>query len=160
MKRMKRTMRWTIAMAVATALGAAHGGAQSPVQSPTEMAAETEAAASTLHDRPDRWADAATLYVAAAGLRDNGDPWVQKDLFLAANLSLESGDVAGAINALESAGSRALANGDRLLGREMFANAALVARRAGLGREYRRLRSRTNEAAAPEASDLAFRTPR
>ncbi len=53
----------------------------------------------------------------------------------------------GAIAALESAGSRALASGDVVQAADMFADAARVAKKAGLRIEQRRLSSRVGELA-------------
>jgi hypothetical protein len=103
------------------------------------MAAHIEAEASKLHNQSHQWADAADLYVAAAQLRADDDPQAQEDLFVAANLFNTIGDVTGAIAALESAGSRAEANGDIVRAVEMFAVASSVAQEAGLKSEYRRL---------------------
>jgi hypothetical protein len=89
-----------------------------------------------------RWADAASLYVAAAQLRQREDPQARQDLFMAANLWYQVGDRAGAVAALESAGSRALSAGDSVFATEMFANAASIAQEAGLVEQERTLRSR------------------
>ena len=58
----------------------------------------------------------------------------------------------GAIAALESAGSRALASGDVVRAAEIFADAAWVARKAELRIDQRRLGSRVSELA--ESSEL------
>jgi len=144
---MRTTMRWTGALWVVAVLSAAPSEGQDPVLSGEQIAVELEAQAQSLHDRADRWGDAATLYLAAARLRDGGDPQAQKNLFVAANLLLEGRNVGAAIDALETAGSRALASGDTQLARERFADAALVAQRAGLSREHQRLSYRTAEVA-------------
>jgi hypothetical protein len=106
------------------------------------VAAEVEAAAAALHDRADQWAEAAVLYTTAAGLRPDGDPQVQRDLLLAANLSQTIGDLDGAQRILETAGDRALADDDGELAAEMYAAAAAVAGRAGRAIEQRRLSRR------------------
>ena len=149
---MKTTMRWALAATALAALFAQQAEAQDRVLTGEQIAVEMEAAAATLHDRAERWGDAATLYLAAAELRDQGDVQAQKNFFVAANLLLETGDVKGAIAALESAGSRALAAGDGELARERFVDAALVAQRAGLSREHERLSYRTTEAATVTSS--------
>jgi tetratricopeptide (TPR) repeat protein len=146
------TKGWAVAtLALGVALFAAAGvGAQA--LSSSDQAAAFEAEAARLHDQADRWADAASLYKAAADLRQHEDPQARQDLFLAANLLYQVGDMTGAIDALESAASRALAGGDPVFAQQMFANAASVANKAGLTNEERRLKAR--------ASDLASRSSR
>ncbi len=61
---------------------------------------------------------------------------------LAAHLSYETGDKKGAMAALESAGSRALASGDIARAADIFADAAWVAKAAGLRIDQRRLSRR------------------
>ena len=116
-----------------------------------QRAAILEAEAGRLGDHPTRWADAASLYVAAAQLRQREDPQARQDLFLAANLFYQLGDKAGAVAALDAAGSRALSGGDSVFATEMFANAANIAREAGLVNQERRLRSRVADLAGPSA---------
>lgn len=141
-------MGWVVGALVGVAVAGAPVQAQSAVPSGAELAAELEAEATRLHAMPGRWADAASLYVAAAQLRQHEDPQARQDLFLAANLYYQAGDKSAAMSALESAGTRAVASGDPALAAQMFANAALVAEEVGLTNEGRRLRSR--------ASDLAY----
>jgi hypothetical protein len=107
-----------------------------------ERAAQLEAEAARLQVLANRWADAASLYVAAAELRQREDPQARQNLFLAANLWYQVGDQPGAVAALESAGSRALSAGDSVFATEMFANAASIAQEAGLVEQERTLRSR------------------
>lgn len=125
--------------------------AHSQVSPTSAMAADLEAAASGLHGQPDRWADAARLYVVAADLRQHEDPEARRDLLTAASLFYETGDNAGALAALEAAGVRALAGGSVAEARRMFARAAWVARDAGLTAHERRLTDR--------ASDMADASP-
>ena len=67
---------------------------------------------------------------------------------LYSNDTNETGDAAGAITALESAGSRALANGDVVgAAAGIFADAAWVANKAGLRADQRRLSSRVAQLA-------------
>jgi len=118
-------------------------GAQTPdVVVDPERATQLEAEAARLHVLANRWAEAASLYVAAAQLRQREDPQARQNLFLAANLRYQVGDRAGAVAALESAGSRALSAGDSVFATEMFANAASIAQEAGLVEQERTLRSR------------------
>lgn len=112
-----------------------------------ERAALLEAEAARLHQFPNRWADAASLYRAAADLRQREDPQARQDLFVAANLSYQLGDRPAAVTALESAGSRALSAGDSVFATEMFANAAGIAKEAGMVEHERRLRSRVADLA-------------
>ena len=112
-----------------------------------ERAAQLEAEAARLHQFPNRWADAASLYRAAADLRQREDPQARQDLFMAANLSYQLGDRPAAVTALEAAGSRALSAGDSTFATEMFANAASIAQEAGLVAQERRLRSRVADLA-------------
>lgn len=144
---MKTMTRWTLLLSVALTWPGGRGDAQVGAPAPEQIATGIEASAATLHDVPDRWNEAATLYVAAAEIRAAGDPRAQKDLFAAANLFVQIGSVGRAIGALEAAGARALASGDADLARERFADAALVAQRAGLSREHQRLSYRTTEVA-------------
>ena len=138
----KTTIGWVVA---ATVVFAAPPEAQSQESRSARMAAHLEAEASKLHDQSHHWADAANLYMAAAQLRADEDPQAQKDLFGAANLFNTIGDRAGAISALESAGSRAVASGDVVLAAETFAVAALVAQEAGLRTDQRRLSQKSAE---------------
>jgi hypothetical protein len=131
---------WTLALGMALMAPLA---AQTPaVTVDPERAAQLEAEAARLQVLANRWADAASLYVAAAQLRQREDPQARQDLFLAANLSYQVGDHAGAVAALESAGSRALSAGDSVFATEMFANAASIAQEAGLVEQERTLRTR------------------
>ena len=118
---------------------------QSQASTGAHMAAHIEAEASKLHDQSDQWADAADLYVAAAQLREDDDPQGQTDLFIAANLRNAIGDAAGAIAALESAGSRAAASGDYGQALAMCVDGASVARKAGLRSDKRRLDNKSAE---------------
>ena len=150
MKRVR--MVGVVIVAVLLALAFAKpSDAHSQVPHTSEMAADLEAAASVLLGQPDRWADAARLYVVAAGLRQREDPEARRDLFTAASLYYQTGDDVEAIAALESAGARALAGGDVVEARRMFARAAWVARDAGLTTHERRLTDR--------ASDMADASP-
>ena len=143
-------VRISLALAVVTTLLAPpHAGAQT-VADP-ERAAALEMEAARLHEDPNRWAEAASLYVAAAQLRQREDPLARQDLFLAANLSYQLGDRVGAVSALDSAGSRALSAGDSVFAREMFANAANIAQEAGLVERERTLRSRVANLAGASA---------
>lgn len=119
--------------------------AHSQVAPTSDMAADLEAAASVLHGQPDRWADAARLYLVAADLRQQEDPEARRDLFRAASLYYQMGDNAGAIAALESAGARALSAGYAVEARRMFVGAAWVARDAGLIQQVRRLTDRATD---------------
>jgi hypothetical protein len=86
MKTMKRVkMVGVVVIGVLLALALARPMEASPQVTPTsEMAADLEAAARDLHDRPERWSDAARLYAVAADLRQQEDPEARKDLFKAA----------------------------------------------------------------------------
>jgi hypothetical protein len=141
------TMRgWTkglVAAAIVTsAATAVPAGAQSAPISGTELAVELEREAARLQMTSEGWADAASLYVAAAGHRQHEDPQARQDLFMAANLYHQVGDLASAISALESAGVRALSAGDSVLAAQMFGNAAQIAAEAGMTNDERRLRVR------------------
>jgi hypothetical protein len=125
---------------------------QEPVETGNEMAVRVEAMAATLHDHADRWGHAAALYQAAAELRTEDDAKAQKDLFAAAQLYLETGSVGRSIDMLELAATRALDSGDPELAWERFADAALVARHAGLTGEHRRLSYRLAELARAAAT--------
>jgi tetratricopeptide (TPR) repeat protein len=146
--RRTRMLGWSVAT---LALGAAltvPAGLWGQVSADPETAAALEAEAARLHDQKDHWADAASLYKAAADLRQHEDPVARQDLFLAANLLYQAGDMSGAMTALEAAGRRALSSGDSVLAAQMFANAALVANQAGLTNDERRLRMRATELAS------------
>ena len=75
-----------------------------------------------------------------------------EDLLIVANLKYGTGDTKGAMAALESAGSRALGSGDAVRAADMFADAAWVAKKAGLRIDQRRLSSRVGELA--DSSEL------
>jgi len=145
---MRTTMGWVGTAIVAATLVATPVDAQTAPIAGEELAAEFEAEAQRLQMTSEGWADAASLYVAAAQLRQHEDPQARQDLFLAANLYYQVGDKSAAMTALESSGTRALASGDSVLAAQMFANAAVLAEEAGLRNEQRRLRTR--------AADLAY----
>lgn len=145
-----RRVRMLGVVIIATALAMAFARpmeASPQVPATSEMAEDLEAAAANFHDRPERWADAARLYVVAADLRQREDPEARKDLFKAASLYYQTGDMAGAVSALEAAAARALAGGDPAEARRMFARAAWVARDAGLTADRRRLTDRASRVA-------------
>ena len=146
MKGAKRVGGVVTAVAAAASV-AAPVEAQSEPSSGTELAVALEAEAARLQRTSDGWVDAASLYVAAAGHRQHEDPQARQDLFLAANLYHQVGDVQAAMAALESAGVRALAAGDSLFAVQMFANAADIADGAGMTNEERRLRARATNVA-------------
>ena len=132
----KMMMGWVVA---ATAAMAVPSVGSSQATTGARMAAHIEAEAAKLNNQSHQWTDAANLYLAAAQLRADDDPQAQEDLFVAANLFNTIGNPAGAIAALESAGTRAEASGDIVRAVEMFAVASSVAQEAGLKSEYRRL---------------------
>jgi len=132
----------TTAAIVTSAVAAAPAGAQTEPISGTDLAIELEREAARLQMTSEGWADAASLYVAAAGHRQHEDPQARQNLFLAANLYHQVGDLASAISALESAGVRALSSGDSVLAAQMFGNAAQIAGEAGMRNDERRLRVR------------------
>ena len=133
----KTMMGWGVTTLALTAVLAVPSDGQSQASPGTQMAVELESEASRLHDQPDRWAYAADLYLAAVQLREEGDPQAQENLLIAANLSFDTGDAVGAIAALESAASRALASGDIVRAAGIFTDAAWVASKAGLRIEQR-----------------------
>ncbi len=144
--RMRRVV-WALGLAVALVAPVdARSQSADPVQ-----AAQLEAEAARLHEQPARWADAASLYLSAAALRQHEDPQARQDLFLAANLQYQLGDLPAAVAALESAGTRGLSGGDSVFAAQMFANAAAIAEEAGLGDHERRLRSRVADLATAAA---------
>jgi hypothetical protein len=143
-----KTMGWVVTAVAGMTVAATPANAQSEPISGTDLAVQLEAEAARLQQTSDGWADAASLYVAAAGHRQHEDPRARQNLFTAANLYHQVGDMSAAMSALESAGTRALASGDSVLAVQMFANAALVAEEAGMRNDERRLRSR--------AADLAY----
>ncbi len=138
----KMMLGWVVITLAVTAVLAVPSNGQSQSSRGTQRAAELESEASTLHDQPQQWAYAADLYLAAVQLRAEEDPQAQENLLLAANLRFGTGDTAGAIAAFESAGSRALANGDVVRAAGFFTDAAWVAKKAGLRIDLRRLGSR------------------
>ena len=151
-------MGWVGSAIVAAALAGAPLEAQSELISGAELAARLEAEAARLQRSAEGWADAASLYVAAAGHRQHEDPQARQDLFLAANLYHQVGDMPAAMAALESAGVRALAAGDSVLAVQLFANAAQIADEAGLRNEERRLRTRASDVASTRLPDTPTRS--
>ncbi len=143
----KTMMGWVVTTLVVAAVLSVPSDVQSQSSPGALKAAELESEASSFHNQPSRWAYAADLYLAAVQLRADEDPQAQADLVLAASLSYETGDPTGAIAALESAGSRALASGDVVQAADLFADAAWVAKKAGLKIEERRLSSRVGRLA-------------
>ena len=126
---------------------AAPSDARSQSSADPERAAQIEAEAARLHEQPARWADAMSLYLSAAQLRQHEDPQARQDLFLAANLAYQLGDLPTAVEALESAGTRAASGGDAVFATQMFANAAVIAEEAGMVDHERRLRTRVADLA-------------
>ena len=140
------TMGWVVTTLALIAVVVVPSDGQSQVSPDIQMAVELESEAFKLHDQPDRWAYAADLYLAAAQLREDEDPRAaQEDLLLAANLSYETGNTAGAIAALEGAASRALASGDVGRAAGIFADAAWVAKKAEIRIDQRRLGLRIDQ---------------
>ena len=135
----KMMMGWMATILAVAAVISAASDLQSQSSTGALKAAELESEAYRLHDQPRQWAYAANLYMAAVQLRAAEDPQAQADLVLAAHLGYWTGDAAGAIAALESAGSRALAGGDIVRAAGIFTDAAWVANKAGLRIDQRRL---------------------
>ena len=147
----KTMMGWVVSTLTMTAVLAVPSDVQSQFSRGALRAAELESEAFGLHNQRDRWAYAAALYMAAVQLRAEDDPQAQEDLWLAASLGYETGNTAGPFAALESAGDRALASGDIVRAADMFADAAWVAQKAGLGIDQRRLTVKSVELAeSPE----------
>ena len=156
---MKMTMMgWVVTVFALTAVLTIPSEGQSQTSADNQMAVELESEAARFLDQPDRWAYAANIYWAAAQLRGDDDPQAQEDLRIAASLVYETGDAAGAITALESAGSRALANGDVVEAADIFTDAAWVANKAGLRMDHRRLSSRVAQLANSSELTRAERT--
>ena len=150
---MRKTMiGWVVTTLAFIAVLAIPSDAQSQASPGTQRAVELESEASRLHDQGDRWAYAAHLYLAAAQLREDEDPQAQDNLLLAARLSFATGDRAGAMAALESAGFRALANGDVVQAAGIFTDAAWVAEKARFRSDKRRLALKVVELA--DSSEL------
>ncbi len=149
---MKTMMGWVVTALTLTAVLAVPSDAQSQASTGALRAAELESEASRLHIQPDQWVYAAALYMAAVQLREDDDPRVQEDLLLAFNLRYGTGNTAGTMAALESVGDRALASGDIVRAADMFADAARVAKKAGLTITERRLTVKSVELA--ESSEL------
>lgn len=146
----KTTMGWvvtTFALTAAMFTVPSDLQSQSTTTSAIQKAAKLEAEASKLQDQRDQWDYAAVLYLAAVQLREEGDPQAQADLLIVANLSYETGNTAGALAALETAGARALASGDIVGAANIFADAAWVADKAGLRIDKRRLSTRVTQLA-------------
>ncbi len=147
----KTMMGWVVTTLTLTAVLAVPSDAQSQASTGALRAAELESEASRLHIQPDQWVYAAALYMAAVQLREDDDPRVQEDLLLAFNLRYGTGNTAGTMAALESVGDLALASGDIVRAAEMFADAARVAKKAGLTITERRLTVKSVELAeSPE----------
>jgi hypothetical protein len=147
MKRMR--MVGVVILGIVLALMFARPMQASPQVPPTsQMASDLEAAAAALHDRSERWADAARLYAVAAELRQSEDPRAREDLFKAASLYYATGRGAEAVAALESAAGRALAEGSVAEAKRWLDRAAWVARRVRLSREERRLGERAGRMAS------------
>ncbi len=151
---MRKTIGWMVITLAMTAVLAVPSDVQSQSSPGALKAAELESEASGLHGQRDQWAYAADLYLAAVQLREHTDPQAQRDLAIAANLKLQTGNPTGAIAALESAASRALASGDVAQAADIFTDAAWVADQAGLKIEHERLASKAVELA--DSSELTF----
>lgn len=149
---MRKTIGWIITTLAMTAVLAVPSDVQSQSPLSTLRAAELESEASGLHSQADQWAYAADLYLAAVQLRENEDPQAQENLVLVAILKFQTGNMTGAIAALESAASRAFASGDVARAADIFTDAAWVADKAGLEIEHRRLAGRAVELA--DSSEL------
>ena len=141
----KTTMGWALSALAVTAVFALPSAARSQTSQGAQKAAELEAEASQFLDQRDQWGYAVDLYLAAVQLRADDDPQAQQNLRIAASLSYETGDATGAIAALESAGSRALANGEVAQAINVFADAAWIAQKRALRTDERRLTSKVAE---------------
>lgn len=110
-------------------------------------AASLESEAQDLSEQKHRWDYAASLYRAAANLREDGDPEAVEDLVYAGRLSYYLRDHAAAMRDLVGAAQHALAGGDVIRAAHIYTDAAWVAGKAGKTRDQRALASRAQRLA-------------
>jgi hypothetical protein len=147
---MKRMMRgWVVAVAALAVLSSAPAQAQQ-VQGTEDgeaRAASLENEAKRLSEQKHRWDYAASLYRAAAQLREEGDPQAVHDLVYAGRLAYYTQDITGALRDLIGAAQQALAGGDVIRAAHIYTDAAWVAGKAGRTRDQRYLASRAQRLA-------------
>lgn len=144
-----RMQGWVVAVALAAA------GVGAPAQAQTvegtdardARAASLEAEAEGLSEQRHRWDYAASLYRAAANIRETGDPRAVHDMVYAGRLAYYLRDYRLAIRDLEAAAQHALAAGDVIRAAHIYTDAAWVAGKAGKTRDQRALAARAQRLA-------------
>ena len=146
------TRGWVVAVAALMAigtLGAAPAQAQqiegTDVRSARAAILESEAAG--LSEQRHKWDYAASLYRAAANIREDGDPKAVHDMVYAGRLSYYLRDLGMAVRDLEAAAQHALAGGDVIKAAHIYTDAAWVAGKDGKTRNQRSLASRAQRLA-------------
>ncbi len=94
-------------------------------------ALELENRARKLHDRKNKWGEAAQLYRDAARLREPGDPLALRDRVWAGRLSYYVGNERQAYRDLLEAADLALETGDVIVAAHTYLDAGWVAHRMG-----------------------------
>lgn len=113
--------------------------------SPAALAAQSSAPDSMLAEavalqaRPDRYAEAARLYIRSAAVRQPQDTLAVPSFMMGAHLLGYVGRTLEAREVMEHAGDHALALGDLVTAAEAFILAAFFAEEAGQAREAQRL---------------------
>ncbi|MBI4539078.1 MAG: hypothetical protein HY704_06160 [Gemmatimonadetes bacterium] len=95
-----------------------------------DKAAKLEREGAKLQGKSHRWGYAASLYRRAAELRQPGDPQAVHDLADAARFYYYVRDLRNAIEAMEQAAERALADGDVVRAAHLFVDAGWLAQRS------------------------------
>jgi len=153
-------MKWmtrggVVAVATLAALGVGAPVQAQAIESAEATAASLESEAEKLSEQKHRWDYAASLYRAAAQLRDDGDPQAVHDLVYAGRLAYYIRDLPAAMRDLEGAALHAMAGGDVMRAAHIYTDAAWVAGKAGKTRDQRALAGRAQRLAdSPLLTDM------
>lgn len=140
---------WVVAVGLAALVAAAPAKAQSLAGADDREARASglESEAEGLGEQMHRWDYAASLYRAAARIREDGDPRAVHDLEWAGRLAYYLKDYAASMRDLEGAAQQALAGGDVIRAAHIYTDAAWVAGKAGKTRDQRALAARAQRLA-------------
>jgi hypothetical protein len=144
-------MGGVVVVAALAALGIGAAPAQAQTAQGTSArearAAGLESEARNLSEQKHRWDYAASLYRAAANLREDGDPEAVEDLVYAGRLAYYLRDHEAAMRDLVGAAQHALAGGDVIRAAHIYTDASWVAGKAGKTRDQRAFASRAQRLA-------------
>lgn len=140
---------FTVAIAASSMLAstAAHAQSLEGTSARDARAASLEAEARGMSEQKHRWDYAASLYRAAANVREEGDPQAVRDMVYAGRLAYYLRDFGASVRDLELAARHALAGGDVIQAAHIYTDAAWVAGKAGKRRDQRALAARAQRLA-------------